>query len=130
MNCVNKQNKFKNSSQKSAQSTLSTQSTIKMLTKIQIQKQKQKLYCNVCFSIFAMLFWSFSCQMMTTVEGQQLSVKEDFRSLLGKCQFGLSNFDDCMKDVFNDFRAYYQTGLCDLNKNWYIYNILFFYFFI
>lgn len=40
----------------------------------------------------------------------QLSVDEDFSRLLGKCGVNDDDFDACMKDVFNDLRAYFPTG--------------------
>ncbi|XP_067613911.1 uncharacterized protein Jhbp16 [Eurosta solidaginis] len=46
------------------------------------------------------------------VNGQgQITVDDDFTRLLGRCKLGSSDFDDCMKEVFNDLRAFYPTGV-------------------
>uniref|UniRef100_W8BWQ6 Circadian clock-controlled protein n=2 Tax=Ceratitis capitata TaxID=7213 RepID=W8BWQ6_CERCA len=41
----------------------------------------------------------------------QVSVDDDFKRLLGRCKVGSEDFDNCMKTVFNDLRAYFPTGV-------------------
>uniref|UniRef100_A0A0A1WCE9 Circadian clock-controlled protein n=1 Tax=Zeugodacus cucurbitae TaxID=28588 RepID=A0A0A1WCE9_ZEUCU len=41
----------------------------------------------------------------------QITVDDDFARLMGKCKTDSAEFDDCMKDVFNDLRAYFPTGV-------------------
>ncbi|XP_017466608.1 PREDICTED: uncharacterized protein LOC108359306 [Rhagoletis zephyria] len=41
----------------------------------------------------------------------QITVDDDFQRLLGRCKMGSTEFDDCMKEVFNDLRAYFPTGV-------------------
>lgn len=59
----------------------------------------------------------FNCQITTTQAQGQLSVDEDFSRLLGKCKMFDDDFDSCMKDVFNDLRAYFPTGICIFKMN-------------
>lgn len=63
-----------------------------------------------------------SCVTTNLVAGAQgqITVDDDFEHLLGKCKAGSVEFDDCMKEVFNDLRAYFPTGK---SKSQYIKNI-------
>ena len=56
-------------------------------------------------------------KIITTTAQGQLSVDEDFSRLLGKCGVNDDDFDKCMKDVFNDLRAYFPTGTPSYNNN-------------
>lgn len=52
----------------------------------------------------------FNCRIAPIDAQGQLSVEDDFSRLLGKCKMFDEDFDSCMKDVFNDLRAYFPTG--------------------
>lgn len=41
---------------------------------------------------------------------EQPSIREEMSRLLGKCHLQSDDYDFCMKDVFNDLRAYFPTG--------------------
>ncbi|XP_068158101.1 uncharacterized protein Jhbp16 [Drosophila tropicalis] len=45
----------------------------------------------------------------------QIDVDEDLKHLLGRCHSQAEDFNDCMKQVFNDLRAYFTTGIPDHN---------------
>ena len=75
-----------------------------------IKSQQLKINCGLYLLILATAFCGF-CLDKTSAQGHQLSVNEDITNLLGKCQYGSAEFDECMKDVFNDFKAYYTTGM-------------------
>ncbi|XP_046805116.1 uncharacterized protein LOC111676167 [Lucilia cuprina] len=55
----------------------------------------------------------FNSKIITTQAQGHISVDEDFSRLLGKCKMFDEDFDSCMKDVFNDLRAYFPTGVPD-----------------
>ncbi|XP_018801539.1 PREDICTED: uncharacterized protein LOC108976732 [Bactrocera latifrons] len=66
--------------------------------------------------------WLLQCSLMVIVitcvntnlgaaaQGQ-ITVDDDFARLLGRCKTGSAEFDGCMKEVFNDLRAYFPTGV-------------------
>jgi len=45
----------------------------------------------------------------------QIDVDADLRHMLGRCQTTDEDFNECMRQVFNDLRAYFTTGECDLD---------------
>ncbi|XP_075166980.1 juvenile hormone binding protein 16 [Haematobia irritans] len=52
------------------------------------------------------------CCIITGTDAiNQPSVDEEMSRLLGKCDIQSDEFDYCMKDVCNDLRAYFQTGI-------------------
>ncbi|XP_037952425.1 uncharacterized protein LOC119682928 [Teleopsis dalmanni] len=52
----------------------------------------------------------FITKAAVKAEGQ-VSVDDDFHRILGKCKSDSDGFDDCMRDAFNDLRAYFPTGV-------------------
>ncbi|XP_019892894.2 uncharacterized protein LOC101889419 [Musca domestica] len=46
---------------------------------------------------------------------EQPSIREEMSRLLGKCHLQSDDYDFCMKDVFNDLRAYFPTGIPEYN---------------
>uniref|UniRef100_A0A1A9W2B8 Uncharacterized protein n=1 Tax=Glossina brevipalpis TaxID=37001 RepID=A0A1A9W2B8_9MUSC len=45
----------------------------------------------------------------------QFSTDEDLKRLLGRCKMNSEVFDECMKNVLNDLKAYYRTGISSYN---------------
>uniref|UniRef100_A0A1A9UYH3 Uncharacterized protein n=1 Tax=Glossina austeni TaxID=7395 RepID=A0A1A9UYH3_GLOAU len=41
----------------------------------------------------------------------QFSVDEDLTHLLGRCKMNSEDYDQCMKQVLNDLKSYYTTGI-------------------
>ncbi|XP_030374157.1 uncharacterized protein LOC115623761 [Scaptodrosophila lebanonensis] len=61
-----------------------------------------------------LLVAAFSIQfLLSTHASNQISVDEDLKHLIGRCesQSAGAEFDECMRQVFNDLRAYFPTGV-------------------
>ncbi|EDV42092.1 uncharacterized protein Dana_GF17181, isoform A [Drosophila ananassae] len=45
----------------------------------------------------------------------QIDVDEDLKHMLGRCRGTDEDYNECMRQVFNDLRAYFTTGVPDYN---------------
>lgn len=75
---------------------------------------KLLLQCSLLVIVISCVTTNFGAK----AQGQ-ITVDDDFARLLGKCKTGSAEFDDCMKEVFNDLRAYFATGKGNSIKNIY-----------
>lgn len=57
-----------------------------------------------CFLFFLPIFF-------IEIQSQQ----EELRAILGKCRKSSNNFDQCIKNAFNELRVFFTTGLPDYN---------------
>ncbi|XP_073819841.1 juvenile hormone binding protein 16 [Musca autumnalis] len=78
-----------------------------------ISKIKQSNKATMALAYVTAIIVIFGITSTNAIE--QPSIHEEMRRLLGKCHLQSEDFDFCMKDVFNDFRAYFPTGVPHYN---------------
>ncbi|XP_034661439.1 circadian clock-controlled protein [Drosophila subobscura] len=70
--------------------------------------------CNSCGSRLLAAFVVVQLVNVAQVHASnQIDVESDLRHLLGRCHSQSDEYNDCMKQVFNDLRAYFTTGIPD-----------------
>ncbi|EDW15962.1 uncharacterized protein LOC6574454 [Drosophila mojavensis] len=75
--------------------------------------------CNGhCLAVTFLVFVIIAAFVGKTSASSQIDVDEDLKHLIGRCHRDEANLDaynDCMKQVFNDLRAYFTTGVPSYN---------------
>lgn len=75
--------------------------------------QQLLINCNSrCLVAFVVVSVVVVFAELTEASGQ-IDVDEDLKHLIGRCHrddANLEAYNDCMKQVFNDLRAYFTTG--------------------
>ncbi|XP_017035653.1 uncharacterized protein Jhbp16 [Drosophila kikkawai] len=67
----------------------------------------------VRYLVYLMVIFLFAQHLANA--SSQIDVDEDLRHLLGRCQSVGEDYNECMRQVFNDLRAYFTTGVPDYN---------------